>query len=40
MGGSHAGHSHGPSSSSGRVLLLGLLLTAGFAVVEAVAGWL
>lgn len=40
MGASHAGHSHQHQSSSGRVLLLGLLLTAGFAVVEAVTGWL
>jgi cobalt-zinc-cadmium efflux system protein len=34
----HAHHSHAPSSQ--RVLSLALLLTLGFAVVEAVAGWM
>ena len=36
----HAGHEHGPSQSSGRALGIALVLTAGFAIVEAVVGWL
>jgi cobalt-zinc-cadmium efflux system protein len=34
----HHGHTHRPSSR--RALLIGLAVTSGFAVVEAVAGWL
>lgn len=38
----HAGHSHAPTVSAGneRMVLIGFLLTAGFMVAEAVAGWL
>ena len=35
----HGHHDHAAGSSSHRPLLLALVLTAGFAVVEAVAGW-
>lgn len=46
-GHSHAGHAHGGhgahahgAGARGRILLLALLLTLGFAFVEAIAGWL
>lgn len=35
----HNGHHHGHISSSSRLLLIGLLLTLGFALVEALGGW-
>jgi cobalt-zinc-cadmium efflux system protein len=35
----HHDHAHSHASSSRRVLFLSLLLTIGFAIVEAVAGW-
>ncbi|WP_163144116.1 cation diffusion facilitator family transporter, partial [Arhodomonas sp. KWT] len=34
------GHDHDHTPSSGRALLIGLVLTGGFALVELVAGWL
>jgi len=35
----HQGDNHGHVSSSSHLLLIGLLLTLGFAVIEAVGGW-
>ena len=35
----HHGHHHGHVSSSSRLLLIGLLLTLSFALVEAIGGW-
>jgi cobalt-zinc-cadmium efflux system protein len=36
----HAGHVHAPSGTAARGLAIALVLTAGFAVVEAAVGWL
>ncbi len=40
MGAHHHGHGHHHQHGSGRVLFIALLLTGGFALIEAIGGWL